>query len=208
MRYYKQLRLILGAIILLVVVLAAWGLYTSTIHRGKIGVEIQVVPGDAQVFLDGKRISSSKPYLKPGSYVFSATKEGFEKNSAEITISATHRYVGILLSPVSDEAKKWATDNQAKIEQIGSRIVTERASVVENENPLLAKLPYDDIMGPFSIDFGFNTEQSYSAYIIIKNATPAGRVRALQWIRDQGVDPADLTIQFEDFNNPTNQGDY
>jgi hypothetical protein len=205
--YNKRLRLILGILLLIVLILAARGIYNSVIHRGKVGVEIQTAPEDAQVLLDSKQISSSKPYLKPGTYKFSATKDGFEKNTREITISPANHYVGLVLSPVSDDAQEWATDNQAIYEEIGSRIVDERVDVVGKKNPLVAKLPYIDVMGPFSIDYTFSSEQSYSADIIIKNTTPAGRIRALQWIRSQGVDPADLTIQFEDFDNPTNQGD-
>jgi hypothetical protein len=206
--YNKRLRLVLGVVLLLVTILTAWGVYGSVVNRGMVGVEIQTVPNDAQVLLDGKQLSSSKPYINPGTYVFSATKDGFEKSAREITISAANHYVGLVLTPVSKDAQEWAIDNQAKYEEIGSRIVEERVNIVEKENPLLAKLPYIDVMGPFSVDFSFSSETSERAYIIIKNATPAGRIRALQWIRGQGVDPADLIIQFEDFNNPTAQGDY
>jgi len=209
MQYYKkQLRVLVGAVLLLVVLLTALGIYNSIMHSGKIGVEIQAVPGDAQISLNGKQVSSGKIYLKAGTYTFTATKQGFDKSTADLDVSSSHHYVGLLLNPVSDEAKKWATDNQARYEKVGSQMADVRATVVEKENPLLAKLPYIDVMGPFSIDYTFSSEGSSTPYIIIKNSTSAGRVRALQWIRNQGVDLADLTIQFNDFDNPTNQGDY
>lgn len=206
MLYKKRFKLALGTIILLIVAASAWSIYGSIKHRGLIGVEIQTVPGDAEVLLDGKLVSST-PYLKPGTYTFTASKDGFKNSSLDMNISASHHYVGITLTPISDAATKWAADNQAKYEKVGSRMIDERIVTVDKVNPLLSKLPYIDVMGPFSVNYAFSSEDSVNAYIVIKNATPAGRVKALQWIRDQGVDPADLNIQFEDFVNPTTQGD-
>ncbi len=207
MRYSKQLRLIIGAVIFLVLVFAAWGVYNSIVHRGKIGVKVQTVPGDAQVLVNGKPLSSSTAYLEPGTYTFTATKEGFEKSTVEIAVKPSRRSVSLTLPPVSDEAQKWAAENQGKYEEIGSQMIDERVLIVEDENPLLNKMPYDDIMGPFSINYEFASETDYKAKMIIRNSTPSGRIKALQWIREQGVDPADLNIEFEDFHNPTNQGD-
>lgn len=207
MQYSQRFRLITKIVVAILVVLTIWNIYSWIAHRGKIGVELQIVPGDAQVLLDGKQLSSSKPYLKPGTYTFSASKDGFEKASRQLTISVTNHYVGLTLSPVSEDAQKWATDNQAAYEDVGSRLADEHVATVTENNPLLDKLPYIDVMGPFSINYTFSSEGATDSTIIIRNATPNGRIKALQWIRDQGVDPADLIIEFEDFHNPTNQGD-
>lgn len=208
MQYNQRFRLIVRIGLLLVAVLTVWSIYNWFAHRGDVGVEIETVPGDAQVLLDGEKLSSSKPYIEPGTYTFSATKDGFEKATREITISSTSHYVGLVLSPVSEDAQKWAADNQDAYEDVGTQIVDERVDTVEDKNPLLAKLPYIDVMGPFAIDYEFSSETSYDATIVIRNSTPNGRLKALQWIRTQDIDPADLTIRFEDFSNPTNQGDY
>ncbi len=207
MHYNKRLRFIFRAVLLVMLILAFWGIYNSFIHRGEVGVVIRTVPEDARVELNGRQVSSSRIYLKPGSYVFTATMKGFQSTSSEIAVSKSRQYVGLVLSPVSDEALKWAEENQTKFEEVGSRVVQDHALAIEKTNPLLAKLPYDDIMGPFSINFDFASETALKATIIIRNSTPNGRIKALRWIREQGVDPADLMIRFEDFNNPTNQGD-
>lgn len=206
MRFNKQLRVVLWITALLLVIVVAWGVYGSIKHRGLVGIDILTVPGDAEVMLDGKPVSS-KPYLKPGTYSFTATKDGFKKSSLDMNISESHHFVGIALTPQSEDATKWAEINQDEYEKLGSRMIDERITTVDDVNPLLSKLPYIDVMGPFSISYAFSSEDSVNAYIIIKNATPAGRVKALQWIRAQGVDPADLNIQFQDFINPTTQGD-
>lgn len=200
----KRLRIALGLIGFLFVFLIARGMYTSIARLGKVGVDIQTVPSDAQVSIDGK-LSSSRPYLKPGTYTFTAAKDGFEKKSTEVTISKSQHAVSLILSPVSTEAKEWAKNNQSEYEKLGSLAVKERIVTVNEKNPLIAKLPYYDITGPFSIGYAFSTEESVDAYIIIKNSTPDGRIKALRWIHDQGIDPADLTIQFKDFVNPTRE---
>lgn len=207
MLYKKQLRLALGLVLMLVLAWGSWRIYNSVMHRGKIAVQIQTVPSSARVTLNGKKISSSKTYLEPGEYVFSASEDGFETNSAEVPISASRQYVGLILSPISEEAKKWAVDNQTEYAEIGSRVSNDRVSIAEKDNPLLEKLPYYDIIGPFAIDFDFGSEGSLKAKTVIRNSTPNGRLKALKWIREQGVDPADLMIEFEDFDNPTSRGD-
>jgi len=178
-------------------------------HTGKIATTVEVQPKDSVVKMGGAVIGSGTIYLSPGEYSFTAEKTGFTTAKQTIIISKDNHYVGLTPTPVSTEAIAWSnqTENALAVEQIGSKRSDTSGQTASTKNPLIDRLPYSDILGPFTVDYAFDTTDSTKTKIVIMDSTANGRVKALQWIRSQGVDPADLTIEFQDFTNPTNQGD-
>lgn len=78
---------------------------------------------------------------------------------------------------------------------------------MNEQNPIIEYLPYADVSGPFSIDYGFtDPNDRFKFFILISNATPEGRQKALEWIRAQGVDPSTLDIRYKDYTR-TLEGD-
>lgn len=73
--------------------------------------------------------------------------------------------------------------------------------------PLAGKLPMYGIIKPFEIDYGKPKDGETVMPIIIRNSTPEGREAALDWIRQQGVEPAMLRITFEGYENPLGVSD-
>lgn len=179
-------------------------------RSSKIATTIEVMPKDSIVKMDGKTISSGTLYVKPGEHVFTAEKSGFNTAKSTIIIAKDNHYAGLTPDPVSADAISWAKQpqNALEIERIGGIRSENSGKDASLKNPIIDRLPYSDILGPFTVDYAFDATDSTKTHIVISNSTPNGRVKALQWIRDQGFDPANLTINFEDFNNPTNQGDY
>lgn len=205
----NQIKKVVFLVAFIIVFVIGWGVFASVSHSGKVATTVEVLPKDATISMNGKTIKSGTLYLAPGRYSFVAKKSGFADANVTLTINNDKHYVGLLPVPESDDAKNWAQNEDVWPER--ERIAGARSEAAGEEttlrNPLIDYLPYSDIMGPFSIDYAFDAVDTTKTRVIITNSTPDGRLRALKWIRNQGVDPADLTIEFVDFQNPTNQGD-
>lgn len=205
----SQLKKILVLALFFPFVVVALFLTSQVGRSGKIAVTVEVLPKDSQVMLDGKEIDEGTIYLAPKTYTFTAAKAGFETVSVNLTVTEDNHYVGLLPKPASADAENWAAKEDVWPER--ERIAGRRSETLGKEtalrNPLLDKLPYSDIMGPFTVDYAFLKTDSTKTRVVIYNSTENGRIKALQWIRSQGVDPADLMIEFEDFDNPTSRGD-
>jgi flagellar basal body-associated protein FliL len=64
----------------------------------------------------------------------------------------------------------------------------------------LHTLPITDINGPFTLEYLYTKNDV--DYLKVSDSSPQGRMNALHWIRENGLDPTDLNVQFEDFTNP------
>jgi hypothetical protein len=200
----RQLKKIGVLITVIVVLLLGWFVFLRTSQSGKIGVTVEVLPRDSTVKMDGETITAGKVYTTSGKHVFTAEKSGFKTATVTLTVSTTNNYAGLLPQPQSDEANKWSAQDDVwpKREEIAAKRADTAGEETAAQNPLLEYLPYDDISAPFSIDYYFDTNDSTKTYVLIKNSTADGRIRAINWIRDKGIDPADLNIIFDDFQNP------
>lgn len=206
----KRMKLIVIGLVVLVFGIVAVNVVLGVQRSAKIAVTIEVMPKDAAVTIDSKRSRAGTAYVSPGSHTFTASKEGFTDAKQTVVISDTTHYVGLILPAVSAEAKKWAASDVVwpELERIAGEISSTQSAGIRQKTPLINYLPESDILGPYTISYAISGEGTdEKATIVVKNSTANGRIKALQWIRKQGFDPADLTIQFEDFNNPTNQGD-
>jgi hypothetical protein len=173
--------------------------------RGGLLIDVEVFPRDARLYINGKESSAGTIRLAPGDYVFTAKKEGFSDAVEKTSISEKRTYIALLPAPVSDEAIRWANENNAERERLGGENALSRGEGYRSKNPIIEILPEYNIAGPFSIDYGASNDTSDNTYLLIGNSTPRGRVRALQWIRDHGYNPSELDIRFEDFVNPATE---
>jgi hypothetical protein len=201
-----RLSIVLGSILLLAIL--GFAIYTITTRAGKIQVNITVYPEDASILVDNKAISSSNPYLTPGKHTFSAKKKGFLDTSQTLSISDDIKSVILLPTPDSDDALAWAEkpDVSAMRETLGGQRATIRGMALAEQYPLMDKLPYIDINGPFAIDYGYKGEGNSEIFFIIHDSTPNGRKAAFEWIRKQGVDPVTIDIRYDEYQNPLTGG--
>lgn len=205
-------KMILVIIVLILCAFVLWQLIATSLSRsGKVMVTIDVLPKDSVVTANGKKIANTTTYLTPGNYTFIAAKDGFSNASVTMAVSKDNTYVGLTPAAVSDSAKQWLNSGNNALEQegISSRMAESTAQAQAVKEPLLAKLPYQDPTGPFSIDVGTVSASDGGSIIYINNSTSAGRTRALQWIIDQGFSPVDYHIVFNDAPYPlaTKDGD-
>lgn len=198
----KKIRIFIIAAIIFVGVIAAFSAVIIANRSGKIGVTITTNPTDATVILDNKTIINNKTYVTPGKHVFSAAKDGFANKATTIDVSESRNTATIVLDPVSDEAKQWVSDHSKEREALGDQAANERGVSLSSLNPLMDKLPYIDIAGPFAIDYAYDEKDNTKVFYLIHDTTPSGRINALKWIRSQGYDPTTLDIRFSDYESP------
>ncbi len=189
---------------LLVVYLVAINLSRS----GKTAVIIDVAPSDSTVTVDGKEVGAGKIYFSPGNYSFNASRPYFEDDKVSVSVKAKggEVFVDLLPEAKSDEAKLFLEENpdvQAAREVVGGHRANSKGLQIEKQTPLITKLPFTSIDGPFTIDYGPSPTRKNGTFLIVSDSSPEGRVAALKWIRQQGYDPTDFEIQFDDFVNPT-----
>lgn len=192
----------------LVFTLLAIVVYFSVVAISRIGetrVSIVVIPDDAKVTINGSLASAGNKYLKPGDYTFTATKTGWSTDVLSIKVGTDSVEVGLVPDPNSESAAKWLKDNpdiQLQREAIGGKQAQLTGDLLTEQTPLIKALPYEDIYGPFRVDFGPSEARKNGIFIEVSSSTPPGRAKFLQWLKQQGEDPTDLEIRYFDFANP------
>lgn len=201
----RKLLYLLGAA---VVCLVLYLLVLTFSRSGETKVEINVIPEDSLIYINGKQITETVTYLKPGEYEFSAKKDGFKEDKQKITIEDEDTVVELIPAPDSQEAFDFLENNpelQRQREVIGGKRANLAGSELEEETPLIALLPTDQldrINGLFSLDYGPSPVRENGVFIEVSSLSPKGRANAAKWIRERGTDPTDLEIRYVDFENP------
>lgn len=198
----KKITIIVGAFVVLCVVMIAITIYQSLSRQGKIEVSITTYPAGATIQLDGKS-AGTKEYLPEGTYTFKASKNGFKDKEVTQFISNTSNQVFLILDPDSEEARRWRNSQRPiDAEYYGGQAAQARGQALAAKYPLMTKLPYVSVSGPFRIDFGYTGPNNSEVYFIIGNSTPSGRRAAISWIRSQGIEVEQLDLRFKDYTNP------
>jgi len=192
-------------VIILAVFVFVYFMFVRLSRVGETKVSVQVIPNDSIVLMNGQRIKPGVVYLKPGNYRFEAERSGFTKDQLDVTVSGQATDVALIPAPNSPEANAFLERNpalQAARESIGGARANANGLKIENKTPLVRLLPYSDINGPFTIDYGPSPVRKNDIFLLVSDSSPRGRENALRWIKQQGYDPTDLEIRFSDFNNP------
>jgi len=210
-RSYNKRNLVIGLVAAVLIVIFLFSLIANS---GKTAVTVEVIPNDANLTMNGKTVKPGTLRLSPGEYTVEAAKDGFETDTYTVTVGDENLEVGLIPTPVSDEALAWLNENpeiQLRREELGGQRAAQRGLAFEAETPLLTQLPHNSILpykgeyGPFSVDYGPSREREFGIFLLISNSSPDGRRNALEWIRDQGYDPTDFEIVYDDFDNPLSE---
>ncbi|HRJ06811.1 MAG TPA: PEGA domain-containing protein [Candidatus Saccharibacteria bacterium] len=167
-------------------------------------VEIAMHPSDAKVTVNDETHSSGTVYLKPGDYTLIAKREGWDDATTTVSVKDEPRSIALVLEPNSQEARE-LLENESVIterEALAGIAANARGEDIRAKTPILSKLPYSDIFGPFKIDFGFNQDDNRTPYFIVSFATAKGRRLAIEWLKKQEVDLVKTEVIFEGLNNP------
>jgi PEGA domain len=169
-------------------------------------LEVEVVPANSTVMLDGKKIKAGVVEVRPGRYKVSASREGFETSSQDVLVaSGEQKYLGLALQPNSEETAGWYEDHpddRQFSEGLSSRTYDQAGEDLLTRYPLFRELPSSEI--DFTIDYGVSVKNpdDTSRYALhIKASTPALRQASIEWVRFMGYDPTDYEFYFRDLNN-------
>lgn len=198
----KKLRLVIILMSLLVVILLCINLIPKI---GKTKVSINVSPSDSMISINNKPSSRGVKYLKPGKYTFTAKRDGFSDDTIALELQNISQEIQLIPSPITQAAFDFLKNNpkiQIEREALGAQRSEQTGQKITNTNPLISKLPYTDIDGPFTIAYALTPSSDGTVDIIISDSSPEGRENAIKWIKSQGVDPSDLNLIFYDFQNP------
>lgn len=201
-QYRKSILLTLAVVILLGVGIAGYSLYLQQTRQGKIAITVTAVPSDTKITLNGSQtISTGTVYLAPGTYSITGHKDGFKDFQEDVTFDDTRARLVIALLPLSDEAKKWAQDNESKYAELGkagSEAAAKNGARFRESNPIVNNLPYEN---PY-YSIGYQSSDNKTISLTITAPSARYRYSALQQIRSWGYDPTDFKILYTNYVSP------
>jgi hypothetical protein len=203
--YRRQI--IIGFVVLIIAIIG-FSMVTYISRIGKVGTTFSIVPTNARITIDGAAGSQGTTWLQPGDYTVNVTHPGFTSREKRITVTADKKQnvVAISLTPESDEAKKWAEQNDdqyKKNEEFGAIEARQTGEFMRAKYPIIKSIPYED---PY-FKIAYKIENNDSITLTIDTQSPRYRYFAVQKIRELGYDPTDYTIEFSDFRNPLDRKD-
>lgn len=191
-------------IVLIVLVFVGYFAYTTITRSGKLAVEINAVPSDAKVTLNGTEVGNGTIYVEPGNYEVKGTKDGFGEFSQQTSIETNGQVVSVPLVAESDAAKQWAKENESKYLDLESEAGIEAQRQGEEftkKNPIVSLLPYENFL--YTIGYRADTSDPTGNSIIIEISAIEGyRQQAIYQLQQWGYDPTDYKINFSEYTNP------
>ena len=195
---------IIKIVLVIVVIATIYGAYIGVSRAGKESIILTVLPTDAVVTVDGKRVSSvGTIYLAPGKHVLEARETDFAAEKRTITIPSSD-YVDITLNPVNDAGRKWVNDNQRlyrPLQERAEKLVTSAGNDLVKTYPIVSKLPYSE-SGSFIIGYRTSDGTKNTFVITIRASSSLERATAIGQIKKWGYNPADYMIDFVGYTNP------
>ena len=200
-----QIKLGIGAVVIIIIALIGYGIYMQVSTAGKIAVTVTVAPGDATIIVDGKNTGQGTIYLKSGQkYSVTVSKDGFKSYNGSQYIDATNNSITVALSPESSAAQKWVQDNQNQYTSVeGQAGAREDAAgqTFTDKNPITNNLPIDNLI--YTIGYKRDPgDPSGNTIILTVDAAEGYRNGAIQAIHDLGYDPSKFKIEFYNYKNP------
>lgn len=197
-----KMAIFIAAVIILGLI--GYAAITTLNQQGKVPVTISVVPADAEVVVNGVPMSAGETYLKPGGYEIKATKEGFADFSLSKEIDAVDNTIVVSMTPESEEAQQWVSENQDKYQEneaIGGEEAAETGEEFRTKNPIVNLLPHESLL--YTIGYRADPADPSGESIIIEiDAGEPYRQQAIYQITQWGYDPTDFKIKFRDYKNP------
>lgn len=163
-------------------------------------IEFVVVPKDAVLFLDGKKVSSKKQQLIAGEHELKALRDGFATGTKTFTATKDEQIVELALDTNSSVGVAYLKNHPKEAylrESIRAKESDELADKSLKQNPVIELLPFID--REWRIDYG--RSQKYPddptrVAIIITATSPQGKQDALDWLRFKGFNPDELEILY------------
>lgn len=178
-----------------VTILAVVAVVVLLVSRGGDSATLSVrsVPGDLTLTLDGREVAATgETTITPGEHTLLARRSGFGDETRKFAIGKDQTYtLTMYLYANSDEGRDWYgdhPDDEAEAEAEKGRKFHEDGERRTRNNPILSQLPF--IGAGFRIDYGRSQkhpDDNQAVALYIKLRYPAGREKALSWLRSNGV---------------------
>jgi hypothetical protein len=212
MQLPPRVRAIIWAIALIFVGLLAWQLVFYFNHRGLVKVDIQAVPADSQLSIDGRSHESGVTYIKPGQHILLATRQYFDDDRKAIDTADFEKDQIIYMVPAanSEKARQYLQNNpevQRARESAGGAEQERLRRVTLKRFPFLESLPRETLH--YKIDYALGTEGKpkllITLYPIINGPEDYPRYldqakqykqEALTYLEQNGARPADFDISY------------
>lgn len=191
-------------VVIIVLVFVGYFAFTTITRSGKLAVEINAVPSDAKVTLNGTEVGNGTIYIEPGNYEVKGSKEGFAEFSQQTSVDTNGQVISVPLAAESEEAKEWAKENESKYLDLESEAGIEAQRQGEEfakKNPIISLLPHESLL--YTIGYRADTSDPTGNSIIIEISAIEGyRQQALYQLQQWGYDPTNFKINFSDYKNP------
>lgn len=189
--------------ILLLTGLFFWFVVThANSKNNKTGVNIQVVPNGARISINNRGTKEGFTKTVVGRVHIEVSLKGFESTSQDIDVSAGEtRFAGFALVPNTPETADWYdkhTKDKIEAEGLSSKTFDDLSNNATKKQPFVKDLPYIGPADEYRIDYGPDPNgKSTEQVVYITAGSQIGKDDALNWIRDQGYDPATMTIIYK-----------
>jgi hypothetical protein len=195
---YKRRWIVGGTVAALAVILL--GTYLVVKPGPTSDVVVHVVPGDLMLRIDGVQVQANvKVEAREGEHELVAERSGFATETRKFTVAnGDPLTIDVALEPNSDEGSdryKKHPDEQLAFEAEAGKQAFDNARTQQQRYTIMAKLPY--IAGDFRMDPGVSKahqDDPTAVAFYIRLFSPAGRQKAEEWIRLQGIDPTTLEL--------------
>lgn len=164
-------------------------------------LQIEVVPSDSVITLDGKKVSEGLVKVKPGPHKLVFSRDGFETQTKDVRVpEGKEEYAGVVLRSNSPRTANWYEANPKdakKAEGIASRAFDVKARTKTEAMPILKELPWIDRL--YRVDYGGSQNDpadpaKTALYITYYSAE--GKTQALEWLKFKGHTPEDTEMIF------------
>ena len=195
--------IVITLVIIVTLLLVALLVWQKIQQSGKTSLEIQKVPSDSLILVNGKKVSGSKIYLEKGTYTIKSEREGFNPYTRTVTIDPASNKspkAFFVLTPKSKEATAWVQDNEdeyLKVEKAAGIYYGDQSKSTAEKYPIIKDLPYRSSF--YSIEY-YQKDDDFRVQIISSDAM--GRQVAIEQIKSLGYDPSDYLIEFIGVDNP------
>jgi len=193
---------------ILVLGLLVFGVINIVAHRGKLHIAVLVTPSDSSLTIDGRPAKPGKVWLTKTTHTFKATRQYFDPVSRTLNLANIDSTTPIYVNPLpnSPEAQKYLSEHpeeQTQREAAGAAQATSTQNQL-NKDSLVGKLPFFAPGDEFTVDYDTTTDANGNSKVtifVIADSDTA-KQHALDWIRRQGSDPANLTIVYQTSDTP------
>jgi hypothetical protein len=195
-----------------VVLLLIWQGSTYIQHRGKVGLNIALLPSDSTLSIDGTKTNPGKVYLLKGEHKLVASKKDFGDDVKLINTTDIPKGQIIYMLPLANtvSAINWLKqhpDVQRDREAAGSAEAERIHQLLIKKYLVINALPKQTInfKVDYSVDSNNNLGFTVTTYAIINGPsdysqylkdTNTYRQQALDYLKSNGIDPTKYKVSY------------